>query len=111
MTRPRSLILRAPGTNCDEETACAWERAGAEVETWHLGRILAGSVAVAALSIVAGGGHPAASAVTAGGGGTAIAECRSGIVTDGEILTSSTSVTEIDAAHVPELPGGCRVTP
>lgn len=40
MPRPRSLVLRAPGTNCDEETALAWERAGAEVETWHVGRVL-----------------------------------------------------------------------
>jgi phosphoribosylformylglycinamidine synthase len=40
MTRPRAIVLRAPGTNCDEETAYAWERAGATVETWHIGRLL-----------------------------------------------------------------------
>ena len=40
MPRPRAIVLRAPGTNCDEETAAAWERAGAEVETWHVGRVL-----------------------------------------------------------------------
>lgn len=40
MASPRALILRAPGTNCDEETAAAWERAGASVETWHVGRVL-----------------------------------------------------------------------
>jgi phosphoribosylformylglycinamidine synthase I len=40
MPRPRALVLRAPGTNCDEETSAAWERAGAEVETWHVGRLL-----------------------------------------------------------------------
>lgn len=40
MAKPRSLIVRAPGTNCDEETAAAWSLAGAEVETWHIGRIL-----------------------------------------------------------------------
>jgi phosphoribosylformylglycinamidine synthase len=34
------LIVRAPGINCDEETAAAWERAGALVKTWHVGRIL-----------------------------------------------------------------------
>jgi phosphoribosylformylglycinamidine synthase len=34
------LVLRAPGTNCDQETARAWELAGAEVETWHMGRLL-----------------------------------------------------------------------
>ncbi len=40
MARPRAIVLRAPGTNCDEETAAAWERAGAEVETWHVGRLI-----------------------------------------------------------------------
>jgi phosphoribosylformylglycinamidine synthase len=34
------LIVRAPGTNCDEETAAAWALAGAIVETWHVGRLL-----------------------------------------------------------------------
>src|SRR4051794_20202652 len=37
---PRALILRAPGTNCDEETAAAWERAGASVETRHVARVV-----------------------------------------------------------------------
>ncbi len=37
---PRVLVLRAPGTNCDEETARAWELAGAAVETWHVGRVV-----------------------------------------------------------------------
>jgi phosphoribosylformylglycinamidine synthase len=40
MPHPRALVLRAPGTNCDEETAAAWRRAGAAVETWHIGRLL-----------------------------------------------------------------------
>lgn len=40
MARPRAIVLRAPGTNCDEETAAAWERAGAGVETWHVGRLI-----------------------------------------------------------------------
>jgi phosphoribosylformylglycinamidine synthase len=40
MARPRAIILRAPGTNCDEETAAAWERAGAVAETWHVGRLV-----------------------------------------------------------------------
>ena len=37
---PRVLVLRAPGTNCDAETAEAWRRAGARPETWHVGRII-----------------------------------------------------------------------
>ncbi len=40
MVRPRVIVLRAPGSNCDEETAFAWEKAGAVAETWHVGRIL-----------------------------------------------------------------------
>jgi phosphoribosylformylglycinamidine synthase len=40
MTTPRVLILRAPGTNCDEETAFAFERAGAAVDRVHLNRWL-----------------------------------------------------------------------
>ena len=40
MPTPHVLVLRAPGTNCDEEAAHAWRLAGAEVTTWHLGRLL-----------------------------------------------------------------------
>ena len=40
MPRPRAIVLRAPGTNCDEETAEAWERAGADAVVQHIGRLL-----------------------------------------------------------------------
>ena len=40
MPAPRVLILRAPGTNCDRETAYAFERAGAEAERVHVNRLL-----------------------------------------------------------------------
>jgi phosphoribosylformylglycinamidine synthase len=40
MAQPRVIVLRAPGTNCDEETAAAWERAGAVVDVWHVGRLI-----------------------------------------------------------------------
>jgi phosphoribosylformylglycinamidine synthase len=40
MPRPRAIVLRAPGTNCDEETQAAWQRAGADSETWHIARLL-----------------------------------------------------------------------
>lgn len=40
MAKPRALILRAPGTNCDEETSAAWDAAGAGVETLHVARLL-----------------------------------------------------------------------
>jgi phosphoribosylformylglycinamidine synthase len=36
----QALVLRAPGTNCDEETAAAWRAAGAATETLHIGRVL-----------------------------------------------------------------------
>lgn len=37
---PKALILRAPGTNCDEETAHAFELAGATAERVHVNEIL-----------------------------------------------------------------------
>ncbi|MFO0902746.1 MAG: phosphoribosylformylglycinamidine synthase I [Pirellulales bacterium] len=40
MAAPRVLILRAPGTNCDQETAFAFERAGAIAEPCHINRLL-----------------------------------------------------------------------
>ena len=36
MLAPRALILRAPGTNCDHETAHAFERAGAIARRLHV---------------------------------------------------------------------------
>jgi len=40
MATPRVLVLRAPGTNCDEETAFAFEQAGASAERVHVNRLL-----------------------------------------------------------------------
>ena len=40
MTAPRVCVLRAPGTNCDIETAHAFRLAGAEPERLHLFRLL-----------------------------------------------------------------------
>jgi phosphoribosylformylglycinamidine synthase I len=40
MPQPNVIILRAPGTNCDVETAFAYERAGARTETLHINRLL-----------------------------------------------------------------------
>ena len=40
MPQPNVLILRAPGTNCDCETAFAFEKAGAKTETLHINRLL-----------------------------------------------------------------------
>src|SRR5436190_12813202 len=38
--KPKALILRTAGTNCDEETAYAFELAGATPQRVHLNRIL-----------------------------------------------------------------------
>lgn len=40
MLKPKALVLRAPGTNCDEETAFAFEMAGAEADRVHINRII-----------------------------------------------------------------------
>lgn len=40
MPTPNVLILRAPGTNCDIETAYAFELAGAKTERVHINRLL-----------------------------------------------------------------------
>lgn len=39
MAAPRVLILRAPGTNCDLETAFAFEQAGAVTQALHINRL------------------------------------------------------------------------
>jgi phosphoribosylformylglycinamidine synthase I len=38
--RPTTLILRAAGTNCDAETAFAFQRAGSDTESIHVNRLL-----------------------------------------------------------------------
>jgi phosphoribosylformylglycinamidine synthase len=40
MTRPKTHVLRTAGTNCDVETAFAFERAGSTPERVHLNRVL-----------------------------------------------------------------------
>jgi phosphoribosylformylglycinamidine synthase I len=50
--KPRALVLRAPGTNCDRETVLALELAGARVETIHLERLLAGGARLDDFGIV-----------------------------------------------------------
>ncbi|MEM9702541.1 MAG: phosphoribosylformylglycinamidine synthase subunit PurQ [Planctomycetota bacterium] len=40
MPAPRVLVVRAPGTNSDEETALAFERSGGAVDLLHLFRVL-----------------------------------------------------------------------
>ncbi len=40
MSKIKTLILRAPGTNCDEETAFAFQQAGAEISLVHIGQLI-----------------------------------------------------------------------
>jgi phosphoribosylformylglycinamidine synthase subunit PurQ / glutaminase len=40
MSQPNVIILRAPGTNCDAETAFAFQQAGAKTEVLHINRLL-----------------------------------------------------------------------
>lgn len=40
MTKPNVLVLRSPGTNCDEETAFGFEKAGATADRVHVRAIL-----------------------------------------------------------------------
>lgn len=40
MAQPNVLVLRAPGTNCDQETAHAFQAAGAKAELIHINRLL-----------------------------------------------------------------------
>lgn len=40
MSTPRVLIVRAPGTNCDQETAFAFQQAGGETEVVHVNRLV-----------------------------------------------------------------------
>ena len=40
MSTVKTLVLRASGTNCDEETAFAFRQAGAETELVHIGQLI-----------------------------------------------------------------------
>ncbi len=40
MATPKVLILRAPGTNCEVETAFAFELAGAQTTLLHVNRLI-----------------------------------------------------------------------
>ncbi len=51
MPSPRVLILRAPGTNCDEETAHAFSLAGGVPERWHVNAVLAEPARIADFQI------------------------------------------------------------
>ena len=73
-------------------------------------RVLVGSVAFGAVSLgLATGGFAAATASTSDPSGTAVVECSSGTVTEGDIQTSSLFVAKVPAGEHPDIPGGCTV--
>jgi phosphoribosylformylglycinamidine synthase len=51
--KPRILVLRAAGTNCDAETAYAFEQAGGEVTVAHVNRLTEKSVALSDFQVLA----------------------------------------------------------
>jgi phosphoribosylformylglycinamidine synthase I len=51
--KPRTLILRTAGVNCDLETAHAFELAGAETEAIHINRLLAEPKLISQFQILA----------------------------------------------------------
>lgn len=52
MARPRVLVLRAPGTNCDAESAHAFALAGGLPEEWHVNRLLEQPARIAEFQIL-----------------------------------------------------------
>lgn len=50
--QPRVLILRAPGTNCDEESAHAFALVGGVPERWHVNRLLESPAKLAEFQIL-----------------------------------------------------------
>lgn len=52
MATPKVCVLRAPGTNCDIETAWAFELAGAQPERLHLNRLLENPARLAEFQIL-----------------------------------------------------------
>ncbi|HOT96424.1 MAG TPA: phosphoribosylformylglycinamidine synthase I [bacterium] len=51
--KPKVLVLRAAGSNCDMETQFAFQYAGAEAELIHINRLLRGEVHLATYQILA----------------------------------------------------------
>jgi hypothetical protein len=74
-------------------------------------RLLIGSVALGAAALGIAGGTIASATEATGGSpsGTAVVECSSGTITQGDIQMSALSVTKVPAGEHPDIPGGCVV--
>lgn len=53
MGKPKVCVLRTAGTNCDQETAFAFETAGATTELVHINRLINQEINLASFSILA----------------------------------------------------------
>jgi phosphoribosylformylglycinamidine synthase len=53
MTAVKVIVIRTAGTNCNEETAFAFSRSGAEVDQVHINALIAGSVKLSDYHILA----------------------------------------------------------
>lgn len=52
MAKPRVMVLRAAGINCDEETQLAWTMAGAECDVVHVNRLIENPAALDRYALV-----------------------------------------------------------
>jgi phosphoribosylformylglycinamidine synthase I len=52
MAKVKTLILRAPGTNCDGETTFAFEQAGSAVDSAHINRLVTGDTSLSGYQIL-----------------------------------------------------------
>jgi len=52
MASPQVLVLRSPGTNCDRETAFAFERAGGKTSSLHVNQLLERPALIAEFQIL-----------------------------------------------------------
>ena len=75
-------------------------------------RLLVGSVALGAAALgLSSCGFPTTTVSTdEEPSSTAVVECSSGIVTNGDVPTSSLLVAKVPAGEHPDLPGGCVQT-
>ena len=53
MIKPKAIIIRTAGTNCDYETKAAFELAGAEAHRVHVNRLISGEVKLSDFDIMA----------------------------------------------------------
>jgi hypothetical protein len=87
--------------------AMATERQGVQGRLW---RIVVGVMAFGAATLgIVSSGYASSAPTDNSPGTTAVVECSSGTITQGDVQTSSLAVAKVPANAVPDLPGGCTV--